>query len=290
MCQIVRAVRENRMRWLPGHFYSPIPALHSVLADEARIFAIPDRLPGIDLHLDEQLELVDQLSQYGPGQPFHPTKTPGLRYYFENPSFGYGDGIVMYSMLRHLRPKRLIEIGGGFSSALALDTNDRSLDRTMRCTFIEPYPDFLRGLLRPSDFDDHTLLPVPVQSVDVELFRELGPGDVLFVDSTHVAKVGSDVNHIFSEILPILRPGVVVHFHDVTYPFEYPKEWISGGISWNEAYLLRAFLMFNSDFRILLFNSHLGHLHRDRLLTALPLYRKHGGGSIWIQRTSSDGA
>ena len=112
------------------------------------------------------------------------------------------------------------------------------------------------------------------------LFRELHAGDVLFVDSTHVAKVGSDVNHIFFEILPILQPGVVVHFHDIMYPFEYEPKWIYTGVAWNEAYMLRAFLMFNPTFKILLFNSFLAHLHpcaTTHGLSALssPWRRKH---------------
>ncbi len=284
--QVMRAVRQNSMRWPPGHYYSPIPSLDAVRADEARIFTFPHQLPGIDLRLDEQLGLIEKLSTSGADQPFDGEKVPALRYYFENGSFGYGDGIVLHSMLRHLRPRRLIEIGGGFSSALILDTNDLFLDNSLHCTFIEPYPDLLLSLLRPNDLVEQQVLSTRIQDVDLAFFRELRAGDVLFVDSTHVAKVGSDVNHIFFAILPILQPGVVVHFHDIMFPFEYEPKWIYTGIAWNEAYMLRTFLMYNSAFKILLFNSFLAHLHREQLLKAFPLYRHHGGGSIWIERTA----
>ena len=109
---------------------------------------------------------------------------------------------------------------------------------------------------------------------------------ILFVDSTHVAKVGSDVNHLFSEVLPILKPGVLVHIHDIFYPFEYPKSWIYEGRNWSEVYLLRAFLQFNECFKIVLFNTFLEHFHRDFFLRNMPLCLKNEGGSIWLKRTN----
>ena len=108
-------------------------------------------------------------------------------------------------------------------------------------------------LARPGDLDGN-LRQQTLQSVGVEVFEELGRGDILFIDSTHVSKLGSDVNYLFFEILPRLRSGVRVHIHDVFFPFEYPPKWIAKGIAWNENYLLRGFLQYNDKFRIVLFN------------------------------------
>jgi hypothetical protein len=153
------------------------------------------------------------------------------------------------------------------------------------CTFIEPYPKLLHTLVRESDFERIEILETRIQDTPLERFRALEPNDILFIDSTHVAKVGSDVNYIFSDILPILRPGVYVHFHDIFYPFEYPKEWIYEGRAWNEAYLLRAFLAFNGAYEIVLFNTFLERFHRERFARMMPLCLKNEGGSIWLRRT-----
>jgi hypothetical protein len=114
----------------------------------------------------------------------------------------------------------------------------------------------------------------------------LRSGDVLFVDSSHVAKIGSDVNSLFFDVLPNLAPGVVVHVHDIHYPFEYPKDWVFEGRAWNEAYLLRAFLTMNTDYEILLFNSYLSCFHIDEVAQLMPGWRINPGGSIWLRRRS----
>ena len=93
-----------------------------------------------------------------------------------------------------------------------------------------------------------------VQNVKLIEFEKLEPNDLLFIDSSHISKIGSDLNYLLFEVLPSLKPGVIIHFHDILYPFEYPYEWIEKGIYWNEAYLLKAFLMHNKNYEILLFN------------------------------------
>src|SRR5262245_14328155 len=160
----------------------------------------------------------------------------------------------------------------------------RLFDNRIACTFVDPYPQFLRWLLRDDDLGRIEILDRGLQGITLDLFRTLESNDILFIDSTHVAKVGSDVNYIFAEILPTLRPGVYVHFHDIFYPFEYPKEWIYDGHAWNEAYLLRAFLTFNRAYEIVLFNTFLEHFHRDRFLRKMPLCLENEGGSIWLRR------
>jgi len=106
----------------------------------------------------------------------------------------------------------------------------------------------------------------------------------LFVDSSHVSKIGSDVNRIVFDILPILKPGVLVHFHDVLWPFEYPLQWIMEGKAWNEAYLLRAFLQYNSHFEIVLLNSFVGNVFKEFMEANMPTFLKEPGGSLWLRK------
>ncbi|MBF0510802.1 MAG: class I SAM-dependent methyltransferase, partial [Candidatus Omnitrophica bacterium] len=120
--------------------------------------------------------------------------------------------------------------------------------------------------------------------VDVSFFDELGENDILFVDSSHVSKTGSDVNHILFNILPKLNKGVLIHFHDIFYPFEYPKPWVLEGRCWNEDYLLRAFLSYNNSFEIVVFNTFLEHFHEDWFKENMPLCLKNKGGSIWLRK------
>jgi hypothetical protein len=113
---------------------------------------------------------------------------------------------------------------------------------------------------------------------------ELEENDVLFIDSTHAAKFNSDVNYVFHKILPILSKGVYIHFHDIFYPFEYPKEWLLEGRAWNEQYILRAFLEYNINFKIVLFNTYLETMYYEQLKDRFPLIYKNTGGSIWIKK------
>jgi predicted O-methyltransferase YrrM len=268
-----------------GHFYSPIPALADVRQDHLRLFRDPARsLPGISLNESEQLQLLGSFKSYYAELDFPQEKTAGHRYFYENTFYSYCDAIFLYFMLRHLRPTRVIEVGSGYSSCVTLDTSDRFLGGNIRCTFIEPYPDRLLALLEPGDASRIEIVTRRLQDVPIDRFRELRSGDILFIDSTHVVKIGSDVKYIFEEVLPSLKPGVHVHFHDVFYPFEYPSAWVYSGRVWSEAYLLRAFLSYNREFEIVLFNTFLERFHHNMFATEFPLCLRNTGGSIWLQR------
>ncbi len=130
--------------------------------------------------------------------PFRAQKTAGMRYYFENPAYSYSDAILLHCMLRHVRPKRIIEIGSGFSSCATLDTNEIFFDNAIATTFIEPFPALLLSLITEEDRKRITIIPRRLQDVDLAEFAQLEAGDILFIDSTHVSKVNSDVNRIFS--------------------------------------------------------------------------------------------
>jgi hypothetical protein len=253
--------------------------------DEARVFHRSLRdLPGIDLNVQGQIDLLNRLTPFYAEQPFSAEPSPGRRYYFNNGTFSYSDAIFLYCMMRFARPSQIIEIGSGFSSFAMLDTSELFFEQGVRFTFIEPYADLLRSRLKEEDRQVGEILPRRVQEVGLERFDKLMAGDILFVDSSHVAKAGSDVNHIVFEILPRLAQGVFVHFHDMFYPFEYPKEWIEQGRYWSEDYLVRAFLQFNSAFQIRLWNQFLAMFHAETLRNRMPLCVNNVGGSLWLER------
>ena len=216
--------------------------------------------------------------------PFKSDKQPNIRYQFENNFYSYIDGIVLYSMIRLYKPKRIIEIGSGYSSANMLDTNELFFNNQIDITFIEPYPEErLNSLMKESDKNKTTLIQKDVQRVSLDVFKNLQAGDILFVDSTHAVKTGSDVNYILFEILPLLQSGVLIHFHDIHYPFEYPEDWVFSGFGWNETYFLKAFLMYNDQFEIQLFTEYL-HRHHEAAFVDMPFCIKGSGSSLWIEK------
>jgi hypothetical protein len=259
--------------------------MDDVRRDEAHIFNRSLReLVGVDLNVEDQINLIDQLKQSYGEHPFSAEPSAVRRYYFENDFFSYSDAIFLYCMIRFAQPKRIIEIGSGFSSFVMLDTNELFFDNRIQLMFIEPYDDRLRSRMRDNDLTLAELIPRRVQEVEFARFEGLAAGDILFVDSSHVAKVGSDVNHIVFEILPRVSQGVFVHFHDMFFPFEYPKEWMEEGRFWNEDYLLRAFLQYNSAFKIRIWNQFLAAHYPDKLRECMPLCMKNTGASLWLQR------
>jgi hypothetical protein len=280
----------ERDRWLlgwpPGHFYSPLPSIEDVKRKEAAIFRIPGDIPAVNINSAGQVQLFEELKTYYAEQPFQDGKQDDIRYYFDNPNFSYGEAIILYCMIRHIKPRRIIEIGSGYSSCVTIDTSERFLEHSVRYTFIEPYPDLLLSLLKEEDTGRVEIIRSDLQEVDVSTFSELAAGDMLFIDSTHVSKINSDVNYILFDILPRLKQGVYIHFHDIGYPFEYPKEWIYQGRAWNEAYILRAFLQYNNTFEIQFFNSFFGYFHHSALAEHMPLCAKNPGTSIWLKKTS----
>lgn len=269
----------------PGHFYSPVVSIPEAVRDAARLFeSMPREIPGIDMREAQQLELLTEFEALYASIPFPATKTAGSRYHYDNPAYSYSDAISLHCMLRHLAPRRLIEVGSGYSSCATLDTAERFLGNALQLTLIEPYPQLVHSLLSDADRAAVQVLPQRVQDVDLAVFQALQAGDVLFIDSTHVSKTGSDVNHLLFNVLPALRSGVHVHFHDVFYPFEYPRDWVMGGRSWSEIYLLRAFLQYNAAFEIVFMNTFVQQFHAARIAERMPLCLKNSGGSIWLRK------
>lgn len=268
----------------PGHFHSPIPDLDEVHRDAAQVFVPDDReVPGIDRREEAQWQLLRELVRDHGDVAFAKHAEPGRRYYYDNQVFQYADAWALQGMLRRLAPRRWIEIGSGFSSAVLLDTLDRHPELPTKALFVDPDPTRVNALLSEADRRRCEYLQQRVQEVPLARFDQLEAGDVLFVDSSHVAKVGSDVNWLFFEVVPRLRRGVILHVHDIPPAFEYSSKWVDAGWAWNEAYLLRAFLMFNPAFRIVLHPAYLAARDPGACMQLLPDC-PGVGTSLWLER------
>lgn len=279
----LRILSAAPLAYPPGHFYSPITD-QGELALRYRDLrqAAPHSLPGVALdrqgHLDLWRSWAPFLREPRPGA------TSDARYTPENDQYGMGDALVQSCILRHFKPQRMIEIGSGHSSAAALDTIDAHLGGQTRCTFIDPYPKRLNSVLRGADRERHQIIEKPVQDIDPDLVAGLEANDILFIDSTHIVKTASDVVFDLFELLPRVRKGVIVHFHDMFWPFEYPPQWVVDmNLSWNELYALRAFLSWNDAFEIVFFNDYLWTTARNEV-DALPPGLSSLGGGLWLRR------
>jgi predicted O-methyltransferase YrrM len=246
--------------------------------------------PAVVGNLSSQLELMSQLSSYF-GEladvPLDPQPGPPA-YHWRNDFWGDVDAAAHYALFRREKPQRVIEIGSGWSSLLmaeALARNEEEGAPPATVHQIEPFPrtELLRAL--PSHWVLHETI---LQRASLDIFTSLRPGDVCFFDGSHVARAGSDVNWFFFEIVPRLQPGVLIHVHDIFWPSDYPDEWILDRVqTWNEQYLVQAFLMFNQEFEVLLCNSALADRYKAELASLLEGTKgKPNGVSLWLRRRS----
>jgi Methyltransferase domain len=273
----------------PVHFYQPIPDTREL---PASLWSSHSLMSGVDMNEVFQMELLDTFqsafrTEYDciPGFSRDP-----LRFHFDQASFCAVDAEILYCMIRHFKPRQMIEIGSGMSTLLAAEALRKNETQGYCCSFtsIEPYPhEFLRrgvpGLTE--------LLEAKVQFVPIERFCALEANDILFIDSSHVIKVGGDVLYEYLDIIPRLEPGVIVHCHDIFLPAEYPKRWVlENRRFWTEQYLLQAFLAFNNDFEVLMAGSFLHLYHAEKLKAAFASYNpaKVWPGSFWMRRAVSN--
>ena len=265
----------------PGHFQSPLPSREDVeqLARSEPSFD-PATCPDIDLDVDAQLAWLQTLAPLTADLAFAEDPRGETRYYSENDSFSLGDATLLAALMRHLRPTRIVEAGAGFSTAVMLDVSEQFLGHSVQIDSIEPDPARLRSLLRGDE--RLSLHQARVQDADFDLFEQLGPNDILFIDSSHVLKLGSDVAFLLFRVLPRLQSGVFVHIHDIAWPFEYPVDWYRLGRAWNEASAVRAFLAFNERFRMVLFADYLVRANCEAVRAQMPLaLRQRRGVPEW---------
>ncbi len=282
----IKRLMRYQTLWEPGHYYSAIPDKQTGLTatGKAQLSSLP--INGINLNEESQLSLMYELIPFMKASSFrNEEKTDQHRFFNKNGIYGYSDALILESMICYLRPARIIEAGSGFTSALMLDVNEKYFNNEINLEFIEPYPERLFTLISQQDKDRVVLRLQGLQSVDLSVFQTLGENDILFIDSTHVAKTGSDLLYLFFEILPILRPGVYIHFHDIFNNFEYSSyhfEW--KGFAWNENYFLRSFLMYNDQFKVVLFSGLLEAKYKDRIAEKMPDYPFFTGGQFWMKK------
>jgi predicted O-methyltransferase YrrM len=271
---------------LPCNYYQPIPDTRGL---PLSLWNCVSDLPGVDMRDEQQTELLSEIEakfkdEYGGISTG--ASTQEFQFYLGNIAFEAVDAEMLYGLIRLLKPRRMYEIGSGFSTLLAGDALRRNRVDGYSCHFIgiEPYPSADLETRLPSDVE---LWRVPVQQVPLKEFESLCENDILFIDSSHVCKIGSDVQFIFLEVLPRLRPGVVVHVHDIFMPAEYPKQWVLDWHRfWNEQYLLQMFLSFNPMFEVIWSGQWMHINHRELLTNAFPSYQ-HGvsPASFWFRRT-----
>ena len=268
---------QREIHIIPVHYYSPIPDTRK-LPNELWTTLRPPF--GFDLRVDAALAWLKQLSQrYGPEYNALPRECTDIhKYYLNNPAFTSGDAEVLYSIVRDLKPRKIIEIGSGYSTLLTCEAIRANRNETpeYKCEFkaIEPFP---ATMICPPPPEVTSIENRPVQLVPLELFSSLHADDILVIDSSHVARIGSDVIYEYLTILPNLAPGVVVHVHDIFIPAEYPRHWIDEGrFFWNEQYLLEAFLSYNCEFEVIMPVHAVWRLHPQAFREMIPAWNQAG--------------
>ena len=273
---------------LRDHYYEP-----AFLAATGDALGPARDLPGIDFRVSHQIALLQQFDVSSELRRFPETRPAddASTYYYDNGWFESGDAECLYAVLRHFKPRRMIEIGSGFSTLIAAAAlrENRAEDCPSVHTCIEPYSN--RWL---EEITDLSVLRSRVEEVGSELFHELGSGDVLFIDSSHMIRPGGDVLFEYLQVLPSLNEGVLVHIHDIFTPYDYPRKWIAEeGRFWNEQYLVEAFLSFNTQFEILLALNMLARQRPREFASTFPVYAAQGEaralGSLWLRRVSTGG-
>lgn len=272
------------------HYYSPIPDLESLSAE---VWSRESELAGLRFDPSAGLtfletELRGHLAEYTP--PRSPSNNP-REFYLNNGFYESVDAELLYAMVRRFEPERIVELGSGMSTLVIADARSaESGSGQGHHVVYDPYP---RGDLAREITQVAELRPASATDVPAAVFDDLRSGDLLFVDTTHTVKVGSDVNRIILDVLPKLNAGVIVHFHDIFLPWEYPRDLLAErSFFWAEQYLLQAFLSFNREFEILVSAHSLQRMFPDALSQLIPSATPEARPSaFWIRRTrgSADG-
>lgn len=237
-------------------------------------------------NIEKQIALIKQFNYAAELRLFPKTEDSKDKYYYNNGSFGSGDAELYYSMIRSRKPKHIIEIGSGFSTLMALNAVQKNNleNEQYQCiiTCIEPYEmPWLEKL-------NIKVIRKKVEELDINFFDVLSEDDILFVDSSHIIRPGGDVLFIILKVLPALNKGVLVHFHDIFIPYEYPVEWLRDEFRmWNEQYLLEAFLKENKTYETLVALHFLNRNYKDQIFQSFPALavdKDRQPGSFWIQK------
>ncbi len=266
-------------------FYSPVPDL-TMLPDG--IWERRNLLGGVELNVEAAIRLIEEeLTSFVAEFDFPATgpRPPG-EFFLDNSNYGAVDAELLYAMVRARKPRRVVELGSGMTTLLIGVAASRNAAEGVATEHLA-YDPFPRAKILGEEPPPPTRFE-PKSATDVSLadFKQLESGDILFVDTTHTVKLGSDVNYIVLDVLPTLSPGVIVHFHDIFLPWEYPREWFETmQYFWAEQYLIQAFLAFNDDFEVLLPASAVAVEYPDRLTKAIPSFAPgRRPGAFWLRR------
>lgn len=246
----LRIVRERDHHVIPRGYYAPVPEPDELTPE---VWQRRSHLPGIELDLDAQVAFLrDELAPYV--REWHPPREGEWgsgSFYLDNGMYQAGDAELLYAMVRHFKPARMVELGSGFTTLVAAEACYRNDGDGAGCRYdvYDPYPRDL--VARDATFPSSTH-ELRAQDVPLEAFLEMGDGDVLVVDTTHVVKMGGDVNRVILDVLPRVAPGVLVHFHDIWLPWEYHPGLVAELGFWNEQYLLQAYLADSSRWDLVL--------------------------------------
>jgi hypothetical protein len=271
---------------LKDHYYEPAFTFSYL----RKPFDLDRTLPGIDLNIRGALELLQKFDYRDELLAIPVDKIDGINsYYYNNDAFAFGDGDYLYNIIRHFKPGKIVEIGSGFSTLMAAKALRRNAEDTpdsvSRHICIEPYECAWLSRYKGVEVSRRK-----AEDIDPEFFRSLEENDILFIDSSHVIRPQGDLLYEVLEVLPILKRGVLIHFHDIFTPKDYPREWIvDQNKFWNEQYFLEAFLSHNRDFKVLAPLNHLKHRYfRDLAGTCPSLERRPEAepGSFWIMKTA----
>ncbi len=274
---------------IKADYRSPIPDTRQ-LSDA--VWMRPTDLIGVDMNDGEQLSLMNAIAEKCKDEydafPRKVTDTP-YEFFLENDNFTSVDAEMLYGMVRHFRPSRIVEVGSGYSTLLtaqAVRKNEKEHGHSCEFLAVEPYP---RDMISPDIPGLTQLATEQVQRISLAEFEVMGENDILFLDTSHVVKIGGDLQYEFLEILPRLAPGVLVHVHDIFLPSAYPKAWVlDENRFWNEQYLLQAFLAYNENFEVLWAGQYMVQNHPNALRKAFKSFDEGygmGAGSFWIRRT-----
>ncbi len=282
---------------IPGHFYSVIPSVQSSFNEDGMV-----KFDKIDFNEDSHKKIIQELPNYlidydnefsqnfnlnNKSHKINENQQKG-RYTLVNGSFEWMDGRMLYYFIQKNQPKRIIEIGSGNSTLLMYNTIQK-FNLNTQITCIEPYPfKFLEDLHNTGKIN---LMKEKLENINLDLFKTLEANDILFIDSSHVGKLNSDVLYYFTKIFPVLNKNVIIHIHDIFFPYEYPSDWIRDGRFWNEQYFLYTFLQYNTKFKVKYCNSYSGYKYKNELIDLQKntyeiknnlANQFYTGGSIWL--------
>ncbi len=270
------------------HFYSPVPDISDL--QKRKVFANKSLLNGIDFREKEQLDLLLELgAKYG--QECEWPEVPTIKeeeFHLNNFSFSFGCAAGLHTIVRKYKPKNIFEIGSGYSSRVISKALEMNILDGTDCNYviIDPYPnEVTKNKLK----NINEITSQRVELVPPEMFNRLQENDILFIDSGHTVKIGGDVNFLYLEVLPVLAKGVIIHIHDINLPYEYPEVYCTNPsfrVFWTEAYLLQAFLAFNTSFEVMLGMNFIQTEHMDVFIKAFPKYQSDfsTSGSFWIRK------